>query len=45
MLGTTATPRGRIEGEGILIGAIEFDVGKNAAACSGFDCRAHRGVA
>ena len=25
--------------EGILIGATEFDVWKNALACSGFDCR------
>lgn len=25
--------------EGILIGATEFDVWKNAVACSGFDCR------
>lgn len=25
--------------EGIMIGAIEFDVWKNAVACSGFDCR------
>ncbi len=25
--------------EGILIGAVEFDIWKNAIACSGFDCR------